>query len=51
MVQKKYRLTQLLYVPLPDSEAKGKKFLVFPYITTGVLWPWFSELHTVSTVL
>lgn len=44
-------LTQLLYVALPDSEAKDKKFLGFSCITTDVLWPWFSELHTVSTVL
>lgn len=44
-------LTQLLYIPLPDREARDKKFLRFSYITTRVLWPWFSELHTVSTVL
>lgn len=44
-------LTQLLYVPLSDSEAEGKEIFGFSCITVHVLMPWVSGLHTVSTAL
>lgn len=41
-------LTQLLYVPLSDNEAKGKEVLGFSCTTTHILRPSFSGLHTVQ---
>lgn len=47
-----FAVTELLYIlPLSGNEAKGKEVWGFSCTITPILWPSFSGLHIVSTVL